>query len=183
MITRERRSALRCSDAEAPCFAHNAVITGTTMAVITQDATRVVAAGAASAKSGAISATSNGVATAAPAVLDAAIPAVPRPLPSMISMIISGTPVITMTARAIRIPSSPVSMMTPRLMVFPNANAKNGIRLLVAPKTIPEVRDQDYPAKPHQKGIRTPARCSGSNVACPADPRIIIVIRGRTQAR
>ncbi len=59
---------------EAPCFAHNAVITGTTMAVITtQDATRVVAAGAASAKSGAISATSNGVATAAPAVLDAAL--------------------------------------------------------------------------------------------------------------
>ncbi len=43
---------------EAPCFAHNAVITGTTMAVITtQDATRVVAAGAASAKSGARNAT------------------------------------------------------------------------------------------------------------------------------
>ncbi len=67
-----------------------------------------------------------------PAAEEAATPAVPFPPPITRSAMISGMPVIMITATPGTIPSRPVSRITFRLMVFPSAKPKNGISTGVA---------------------------------------------------
>ena len=108
-------------------FAYRAVMMGTRMAVtITLAATSAVAEAATGSKAGLIWAMITGFATAAPAAEEAATPAVPFPPPITRSAMISGMPVIMITATPVTIPSRPVSRITFRLMVFPSAKPKNG---------------------------------------------------------
>src|SRR5208283_3854994 len=108
-------------------FAHQAVTTGTRMAVtMTQVATSMVAAGATGAYDLSTAAIAAGTAAALPAVDAAAMPAKPLP-PVILSTRIRTVPVIATTETPIRMPRSPAVQTFVRLSPQPRANAKKGI--------------------------------------------------------
>gem|GEM_PF-6135096 len=146
---------------------------------ITLAATSAVADAATGSKAGLIWAMITGLATAAPAAEEAATPAVPFPPPISRSAIISGIPVMIITATPRKIPSRPVSIITFRLMVLPSAKPKKGISTGVALLKKARRSWSRLPrAKPIRNGSTAPTKWCGSNEARPAEPRITMVISG-----